>query len=284
VVRLAFRNSREPEYWLDFHLAGAGTYHLEHMKPVVGPDFRIGDLQFTCHEPAKHWQITYSGDIQKEGKTHRVSLDLQFAASRPLVNFKHISRPGDIAPVIAAEKWTKDFLQKLMEIQKVHLEQGGSIKGTITIDGSDFEVNWRSIRDHSWGTRSWLTWNRHIWMGGVLDNGEAFNLSMVSYEFLGQLSAGYVTEGSNLHYFSELPAMDSFASAPLIPKRTEIHFATRDGAMHTLEVHIPRAFEFTMDGGYYIHEGMGDFLLDGVPGKGVAEFGLNLMHYDTGAQ
>ncbi len=284
VVRMAFRNSREPEYWLDFHLAGSGTYHLEQMNLETGPDFRIGDLQFTCQEPAKLWQITYSGPVQKNGNMHEISLNLHFTGSRPLVNFKHISLPEDMAPVIAAEKWTKGFFQKLKEIRKVHVEQGGYIQGTITIDGNTFEVNWRSIRDHSWGTRSWKTWKRHIWMSGVLDNGEAFNLSMVSYEFLGQLSAGYVTEGELLHYFSQLPAMDTFASEPLIPESAVIHFTSRDGVKHTMEVHVPREFKFTMDGVYYIHEGMGDFVLDGIPGKGVAEFGLNLMHYDTGAQ
>ena len=280
VVRMAFRGAREPEYWLAFHLPGLGSFHLKDLDCKVDQGFKMGNLEFSCQVPGKQWLITYSGSIEKDGKAHQLDLDLVFEGTRPLVNFKHISKPSDIAPVLASENWTKDFLQKLKEIKKVHLEQGGSMGGTITIDGKEHAVNWRSIRDHSWGSRSWLTWKRHVWLGGVLDNGEAFNLSMISYDYLGQLSAGYITQGDELTYFSVLPSMDSFASTQLIPKKVVIEFTSRDGVIHKLEVSIPRSYDFTMDGAYFIREGMGDFVLDGIPGMGVAEFGLNLEHYD----
>ena len=98
---------------------------------------------------------------------------------------------------------------------------------------------------------------------------------------MGQLSAGYLTEGQELVYFDPLPSMDSFASEPLIPKKWSIGFRSRDGREHLLEVSMPRYFDFSMDGSYLIREGMGDFVLDGVPGMGVAEFGLHTRHYDT---
>lgn len=280
IVRMAFRNGRDPEYWLSFHLPGSGTYVLKDLDCKMSPGFNMGKLQFSCLEPGKKWQISYSGSIEKGGTVHKLDLNLLFEGTRPLVNFKNISKPSDIAPVIAREKWTKEFLKSLREIKKVHLEQGGAIGGTIRLDGVEHNVDWRSVRDHSWGTRSWKTWKRHVWLGGMLDNGEAFNLSMISYGFLGQLSAGYITKGDKLSYFSALPPMDSFASAPLIPKKTVIEFRSRDGVLHKLEVNIARAYDFTMDGVYFIHEGMGDFVLDGIPGMGVAEFGLNLEHYD----
>jgi len=280
VVRMAFRGERPPEYWLAFQLPGLGTFRLEDLDCKVGPGFTMGDLQFTCKEAGKLWKITYSGSIQKDGKSHQLTMDLDFEGTRPLVNFKHISSPQDIAPVIAGEKWTKEFLIGLKEIKKVHLEQGGYIRGTIVLDGKEHKVDWRSVRDHSWGTRLWSTWDRHIWLGGMLDNGEAFNLSMISYDFLGQLSAGYITQGDKLSYTGLLPAMESISSDPPVPEKAVIEFSTRDGALHTLQLSLPEAFDFVMDGAYHIHEGMGDFILDGIPGKGVAEFGFNLEHYD----
>jgi hypothetical protein len=293
VVRLAFRSTRDPEYWLKFHLPGKGTFELKELDTIEGDGFRLGDLYFACLEPGKRWKIGYSGPIhhveapQKDGVheqgqeiIRQADIELHFEATRPLVNFKDISRPADLAPVIAREKWNLDFFRNLKEISKVHLEQGGRITGTIRIDGEDIPVDWRSVRDHSWGTRDWGTWKRHVWLGGVLDNGEAFNLSMISYDFLGQLSAGYLTRGSEVAYFSGLPEMDSFASEPLVPRNTRIDFHSRDGSPRSLEIEMPRYFDFLMDGVYHIREGMGDFVFDGIPGKGVAEFGLNPSHYD----
>ena len=280
VVRMAFRGTREPEYWLAFHLPGKGTFQLKELVTTEGDGFRLGDLCYACLEPGKRWKIGYSGPVRQGDRSHQVTVDLLFEGTRPLVNFRHISRPSDMAPVIAREKWNREFFRKLKEIRKVHLEQGGRITGTITVDGEEKPLEWRSVRDHSWGTRQWSRWKRHVWLGGVLDNGEAFNLSMITYDFLGQLSAGYLTRGEELVYFSGLPLMETFASDPLIPKETTIGFSFRDGSSHNLEVKMPGHFDFIMDGAYHIREGMGDFVFDGVPGMGVAEFGLNPAHYD----
>ena len=281
VVRLAFRNRKDPEYWLSIHLAGTGTFELQNMEANEGEEFQLGPLGFECIEPGKKWSIRYAGELLKDGTAHQVDLDLTFEGTKPLVNFKNISHPPDIAAVIAREKWNRAFFGQLREIKKVHLEQGGRITGKMVIDGEHHTVEWRSVRDHSWGTRSWATWKRHVWMGGVLDNGEAFNLSMITYDFLGQLSAGYMTRGMEIDYFSQLPDMDSFAAEPLVPGSTSIGFRTRDGISHKLEMTMPYFFDFTMDGIYRIREGMGDFILDGVSGMGVAEFGLNSKYYDT---
>ncbi|MEN8156822.1 MAG: hypothetical protein ABFS10_07720 [Bacteroidota bacterium] len=280
VVRMAFRSSREPEYWLSFHLPERGTYKLRDLDAEEGEGFQLGKLGFFCQEAGKRWKIQYRGSIHREENSHRVDLDLTFEATRPLVNFKNITLPSHTAPVIARERWTKGFLSRLREIKKVHLEQGGRITGTITLEGEKIAVNWRSVRDHSWGTRLWSTWKRHVWLGGVLDNGEAFNLSMISYDFMGQLSAGYLTRGDSVIYFDPLPAMESFAPQPQIPQKAVIEFHDRSGKRHRLEMTMPHHFDFMMDRVYFIREGMGDFVLDGVPGLGVAEFGLNSQYYD----
>ena len=280
VTRLAFRGKRQPEYWLSFHLEGKGDYELREMHGVEGEGFSLGDLSFTCLEQGLRWNIRYRGKISHQGGEPDCDLDLLFQATRPLVNFKNISHPGEMARVIAAEPWSRDFFTRLKEIKKVHLEQGGMITGKITIDGEVYEARWRSVRDHSWGSRQWSTWKRHVWLGGMLDNGEAFNVSMIAYDFMGQLSAGYLTSGENISYFGLLPAMESFAGDPLIPETASIPFRDRDGKEHLLEMRIPAHFDFRMDDDYYIHEGMGDFILDGVPGLGVAEFGFNKSCYD----
>lgn len=283
VVRLAFRNGRLPEYWLSFHFPEKGTFELRDLDAVEGDGFQLGGLEYECIQPGKFWKIRYAGKMFQGEKSHQVELDLTFEGTRPLVNFKNITNPSDTARAIARERWSRTFLKRLNEIKKVHLEQGGRISGSISLDGEEIRVNWRSIRDHSWGTRSWGSWKRHVWMGGVLDNGEAFNLSFITYDFIGQLSAGYLSRGDSLIYFKALPDMESFAADPLIPKQISIEFFDRGGEAHHLLMTMPHHFDFMMDEVYFIREGMGNFELDGIPGMGVAEFGLNPEYYDTSA-
>lgn len=281
VVRLAFRNGRSPEYWLSFFIHGKGAFELRDLELIEGDGFKLGALEYTCLEPGKTWKITYKGSINQGDNVQKLDLDLCFEGTRPLVNFKNITNPSDTAIAIAKEPWSASFLKRLKEIKKVHLEQGGQITGSIILDGEEIQVNWKSIRDHSWGTRSWETWKRHVWMGGVLDNGEAFNLSLITYDFMGQLSAGYLSQGEDLIYFKALPDMETFASDPLIPREVSIEFFDREGKTHLLKMTMAHHFDFMMDGAYFIREGMGNFELDGVPGMGVAEFGLNPSIYDT---
>lgn len=281
VVRLAFRNGRSPEYWLSIHLPGKGTFELRDLEALEGDGFQLGALAFKCEELGKTWKITYAGSINQGENIHQMELDLCFEGTRPLVNFKNITNPSDTAEAIAREQWSGSFLRRLKEIKKVHLEQGGRITGFILLDGEKYPVDWRSVRDHSWGSRDWGTWKRHVWMGGVLDDGEAFNLSFISYDFMGQLSAGYLSQGEDLLYFKALPDMESFAADPLVPQKMSLTFQDRDGKEHELKMSMPFYFDFMMDGVYRIREGMGDFEIDGVPGKGVAEFGLNPAYYDT---
>ncbi len=279
VVRLAFR-TRGHEYWLAVHLPGHGTFSLKDLEMTEGEGFLLGSLKYECLEPGRTWKISYKGKIQGQGKPHEMDLDLTFRARGPLVNFKDITDPAETAAIVAREKWTRDFFSRLKEIKKTHLEQGGRLSGTIRLDGEEVTVDWRSVRDHSWGIRVWGSWKRHVWLSGALDDGETFNLSMISYDFLGQLSAGYLSRGPELLCFGPLPTMESFASDPLIPSVARIEFDDRSGGRHNLQIKMPAFFDFTMDGEYFIREGMGDFILDGVPGKGVAEFGLNPKYYD----
>ena len=280
VVRQAFRTTRGHEYWLNIFLPGKGSFELKGMNATEGEGFRLGNLKFDCLEPGKTWEISYNGPIHCGNEVHEIEIKWIFTGIQPLINFKNITNPSVTAAVIAAEKWDGAFFRKLKEIKKVHLEQGGNITGTIKLDGEEINIDWRSVRDHSWGSRSWGKWKRHVWLSGVLDNNEVFNVSMISYDFLGQLGAGYITANEHISYLNQTPDMNSFAGDPLIPEKGKFTFFTQDGKQHELGFEMAGRFEFMMDNEYYIYEGMGNFILDGIKGMGVAEFGLNPEFYD----
>lgn len=49
-----------------------------------------------------------------------------------------------------------------------HMEVGGTVRGTCTIDGRRYDVDGLAFRDHGWGTRQWDTLLSHRWVAGAL--------------------------------------------------------------------------------------------------------------------
>ncbi|MEO1435782.1 MAG: hypothetical protein AAFV80_09625 [Bacteroidota bacterium] len=281
VVRQSFRTSKPTEHWLNLRIPEKGTFILYESPGPEGDGFQQGSLKFTCVEINKKWHVAYDGHMTDDkGESRQVKIDLNFEALHPMVDFSRISSPETTGALIAKEKWSKEFFAKVKEIRKQHIEQGGYLTGTITIDGEVLSVNWRSIRDHSFGVRSWAKWGRHMWLGGVLDDGRVFNVSAINYDFLGTLSAGFLTDKSG--GFSPVKVtktFDDFATDPLIPNRFNFDMTTEDGKTHQIEVNIPDNFDFVMDGAYRIFEGAGVYKLDGIAGLGISEFGFNISKY-----
>lgn len=55
-----------------------------------------------------------------------------------------------------------------------HMEVGGTVSGTVRMDGKTYEVNGLAFRDHGWGLRDWSAFVGHRWVAGVLENGDVF--------------------------------------------------------------------------------------------------------------
>lgn len=280
VVRQSFRTTRGNEYWLKLHFPDAGTYELKNFTGVEGEGFQQGALLFECVAPGKTWNISFEGELVQGSENYPARLNLTFEASHPLIDFKDGANQEAVAATIAKEPWNREFFHKLREIKKTHLEQPGTLTGEITIQGKTRAVQWSSLRDHSWGVRNWGKWKRHLWMGAVLDNGEALNFSSISYDFLGQLSAGYMTSQGKTYHLVQAPEFSSFAQNPLVPHQHQIKLVYDNNQTVQLEWEIYNNFLFTMDREYEIFEGMARYKINGIPGRGVAEFGLNPTFYD----
>ena len=282
VARLGFRNNRAPEFWYAIKIPSLGTFRLDTLEGESQGGFQYGAMHFECIEPGKKWEYKYDGPIFKEGQNHHIKMHLTFKATKPVFNFDEGAVDAwSMSETLAKEDWNREFFQKLKEIRQMHYEQVGEIDGFLEIDGQKHEVNLRSIRLHSSGQRVWRTWNRHIWFAGVLDNGEAFNISRIRYDFLNfDLSAGFITSGESYTALKDCDNFETFAGR-YIPKNFSINFEIPQNPPKTLKVYTEDFFPFSMEKGIYqIREGIARFELDGVQGIGIAEFGLNPQQYD----
>jgi hypothetical protein len=279
-VRLAFRTGKPDEAWLDLRLPGRGPYQLGGDAQDRGTGFSLGPLSFTCESTGQRWRIRYDGLVTIPEGELPLELDLTFEARTPVVDFANHANNWAVAEAIAAETWSKEFFERLREIHKVHYEQGGRLLGRATIDGQEVHLDLPSIRDHSFGTRRWGQWDRHIWILGALEDGSFFNVSMIRYDFLGSLRTGWRWRQGIVQSVVDCDDFAHFVPARKPPSRFTLTFRTRHGSTETALIEAKDAFDFDLDhGAYLIREWITTMKVGGVRGVGVAEFGWNPRIY-----
>jgi hypothetical protein len=218
----------------------------------------------------------------ESGEDQNVSIDMNFEAATPLIDFQHAMMIDQTSKMISEQKWSKTFFAKLEEMKKMHFEQGGKLIGTISVDGKIASYEFSSMRDHSWGKRIWGDWKRHVWICGILDNGDCINVSMIAYDFLGQLSAGYYVKNGQVLYLKSCPMMESFATSPLFPATGELELLFGQEVKVNLSWNRINFVPYDMDNGEYkIFEGISKIKMGKQKGNFVTEFGLNPAYYDV---
>ena len=280
LARQSFRTSRGNEYWLEVFFPELGLLRLTEHPGDEGTGFELGKLKFEPVQLGKEWNVSFDGEMDLNGTSKQVKIDLVFTAETPIVDFQNALIVDATAKAIAQAKWSKSFFEKLKDSKKQHFEQGGRLTGSIQIDGKSRQVDFSSMRDHSWGIRKWGGWKRHVWMCGMMENKQCFNVSMVQYDYMGQLSAGFISNGTEIHYLREFPALEDFASNPIFPETLDLKFTFSDGKEYHLITERKDFVPYNMDDEYRINEGISFGTVNGVPIKLVTEFGFNPAHYD----
>jgi hypothetical protein len=280
LCRMSFRHQRSNEHWLEFYSPKHGL--LRRIDPLgeEGPGFQQGNLKFEMIEPLKKWKVYYEGEMSSAQNVHQVRIELVFDARTPMVDFQGAMILEATAEAIAKEAWSSSFFSQLKEIKKMHFEQGGSLKGTISIDGQSSQYNFHSMRDHSWGTRKWEDWNRHCWISGMLDNGDCINFSMIKYQFMGQLAAGFYIKDDQVSFLREYPNLDSFASEPLFPQKGSVALVFENNIKVQLNWTRQQFVPYLMDkDSYHIYEGISNGNVGDNKAFLVTEFGFNPREY-----
>jgi hypothetical protein len=282
ITRMAFRGpNRTHEYWFDFYLKGIGFVGMKDDPGTDGDGFRMGSLEWKPVIVGQQWKITYSGSLKGEdNKVYDAKVDLVFTGEHPIYNYAGSSDRNLIAKAIASEKWTKDFFFKLKELSQVHIEQTGNIKGTITLDGKAVSLDMRAMKDHTFGSRTWLTWDRHYWISGLSDKGYQWTVTTIRYEFLGRLSAGFVIDPEGkVDAIVDCTDLETISKNKLLPDKGVVDLKMSSGRNHRFEFIRNGHFPYVMDEKYLMFEAIGTYKFDGDDGLGMVEFGFHSDHY-----
>ncbi|HNY03538.1 MAG TPA: hypothetical protein PKG48_13155 [Bacteroidales bacterium] len=282
ITRMAFRAPKRPnEYWFDFYLKEAGYFGLTSSPGPEGSGFHQGTLQWEPVEIGWKWRIRFTGQVHdRNGLPHDCTTDLMFIGENPVYDFEKSSDHTSIADAIAAEKWTRDFFHAMKDTHQVHYEQTGRLIGTIYLDGKRYEFDMMGSRDHSFGSRNWLTWDRHFWMTGVSDAGIHWTVTTIKWQFLGRLTAGFITHpNGTTDAIVDCTDLETVSKSKTLPDHGLIDIKTRSGKTHRMEFRRVGEFPYLHDGKYMMREGIGNYTFDGVQGLGMVEFGFHADLY-----
>jgi len=273
LARLAFRGNGEVEVWFALNIPGRGLFNYTKNIDQPREGIASGPLKFTCLEPAKRWKIEFSSKLEKGEE--EIDIDFQgiFHSDLPLFNFGTDTNPLPMARSLAQEKWSKDFFHKLKSVDQVHIEQCGVFEGYYVLDGEKKKLKMRSIRDHSFGPRDWSFMHRHVWLVITLENGTYFNFSLVEYPILKGLVTGFHMSADKTITVVDGTAIDDIWSTSEIPNNFTFEAILEDGKKVKASCSFEQSLTWLMSGVYEITEGLADFVINGVKGKGIAEFG-----------
>ncbi len=283
VARLAFCNGKSNENWLKIFIPGEGVWGFENLDLPEGEGFEQGDLKFICDEPGELWKIYYHGPVYQGKKHYQLKMELNWHSVVPIADFDNIGTSYEqLAFQIAKEKWNFNFFNKLKEIHKIHYEQAGNITGTITWKRKKHDVQLKGFRTHSLGKRNWNDWGRHIWLTGILDDGQYFNISIIDYDFVKNLKAGFLWNRKEYVDFAKTPSFGELKMLEPLPKTLSFPVKIKSGDKSiTVNVDMKAFFPFTMDDIYYIRQAKAEFDFGGKKGSGIAEMGINLKKYNV---
>ncbi len=281
VSRMAFRSKKPNENWLKVHIPGEGIWGFENLEMEEGNGFKQGGFEYVCIKPGELWKIKYQGVIYKGKEEKKIKIDLDWESIAPVIDFDvEGTSMEQVASQIAKEKWNPGFFRKLKEIHKVHYEQAGRLKGSIQLDGVTHELDLAGIRDHSFGSRNWNDWERHIWYLGLLEDGRFFNISIVNYDFIKDLKAGFLLDGNRYITHVKTPSFKDLNLHEVLPTQVAFEVQEKKGESEkAVKVIMKEFFPFIMDDVYHIRQAKAEFEYDGVKGIGIAEMGINLKRY-----
>ncbi len=282
VTRMSFRSDKPNENWMKVNIPGEGVWGFENREMPEGDGFKQGPLEYKCLVPGEKWRIKYEGTLPQGKKEEPVKIDVEWTGAAPLVVFDKVGTTAlQVGKQIARERWSRKFFEKLRELDQVHYEQAGTMKGTIEWRGKKHELEFVGVRDHSWSIRNWEDWERHFWLLGLLEDGRFFNFSLISYSFVKNLQAAFIRNNDKYKTIYKIPSWENLQFDSLMPKSFTFKVQEdADGPEKELTVNMRAFFPFRMDDVYYLRQAEAEFIYDGVKGVGIAEMGINLGKYE----
>lgn len=282
LLKKVYRGDGHHDMWFVYHSKN-GTY-VNRQTSFEGENC---GLDICLVEVGKFWKFSYQGKLVKmridetklasyTNEEVEVEVEGLFTANSGMFDFTYHLDPDLLASALASEKWDKRFKNNVKVKQLTELEQLGMIEARLKLGDDIVNFKAHAMRNHTFGRRDFNDVNRHISLMALIRQGEALNLSRVSYPHMNKLVTGYYEKDARIHQISKSTNTARIPNLGYVPDKFAYRVELQNGitfdAKVETEVVIPFVFN---DGQYIVFEGIGTFELNKRKARGIVEFGFN---------
>ncbi len=241
-----------------------------------------------CVEAGKLLKFRYDGNVvaavktdqgyvpQDGAKPQKLTMEGEFTGTSPVFEFSSHMSPKLMSRAISREEFSKTLQETMSAIHQVHLEQSGHATAVINTGGREIRLeNFPAARDHSYGKREWSYFDRYIWTIALLENGDFVHTSMMRYPAISYLQAGFYITAGRMISLLRATEMDELPTLGTVPPAIEITGQYEDGKTRIIRAKNDFKVPYLFDDDFKVVEGVSDFEIDGVKGRGITEFAFN---------
>jgi len=264
---------------LSVWLPDGDVAHLRAERPqreMIDSHLDVGAITYDCILPMQHWRLQARGAAGVQhlapdrgaspGRLARrdVEVDMSFHALTPAIGVD--GQGGEkrgVASVVSKS------------VGKGHLEQAGRWRGTITLDGTTYELgDARGNRDKSWGPRQWGGPKMWRWFSINIGDDVAFGGIRIHTE-VGDLHRGWVWRDRAATSVAAWQVRTELADDDLTQRVVHLEVHDKSGRSHELRGDVLRVAPLSRvgaSGGTLVNEGLTRWTYEGRPGTGIAEY------------
>lgn len=276
------------ELWLVYRNA-AGEIYMAASDRIAKGAYMPARVE--CAEVGKTMRFFFDGEVVKakqtakgympdgDGKKLKMKIDGRFEGESECFEFSYHLSSKPMARAMSKEKIDQEKLKEFGENHQIHYEQGGKGYASIELDGKKTSMDkLPAFRDHSFGKRDWNYFDRYAWIMCLLENGDFIHTSLIRYPVLKHLQAGfYIPSGGKAVSILECTPVEKIPVPEYgnAPDSLEIDVKYVDGAKKNMKTKLDFVCPFYFDDEFNVNEGLSEFTVNGVRGRGITEFSFN---------
>jgi hypothetical protein len=187
----------------------------------------VGGFEWEIVEPLKTWRIRFDGDLNVGGTDPAVPVEAVVAAADGTGEKVHVSYELTFERDKPAYIYDED--PEWDGLFDGHIDEVGSVKGTLRIGDQTYDIDGRGSKDHSWGARDWSRPKGWRWVDMQFEEGPELTTWRVTFDGTKWLQDGAIYLDGEADPITSYAEALTFAPRPRADRPDRWEFDIRSG-------------------------------------------------------